>query len=599
MAKKNNNNPEVEPVKISKKGFLNISKMFNYTSKYKITFTVGTIFLVLSSLTTMAFPYVMGKLVDAAVGKGHGFFSSLNNIVIFLIIVLILQSIFSFLRIWLFSKVSENTIADIRLDLYNKMLELPVSFFEKSRVGELTSRLTNDVTQLQDSLSTSLAEFLRQIITLIVGVGIIFFISLKLTLFMLATFPFLVLAAFVFGKKIRAKSKNTQDQLATTMVVVEETLQAINTVKAFVNEVFESNRYQSELKKVTQNALSTSFWRAMFVSFVIFAIFGGIILVLWYGATLVQNNELKIGELTSFVIFTGFIGASVGGIGEIFSQLQKTMGASERIIEILQLDSEVYNNNVSAIADVDSMCEIKFNKLTFAYPSRLEYNVLDEISFDLLTNQKIALVGESGGGKSTIVQLLLRFYSPQNGTITLNGINVSELDLKWYRNLFGIVSQEVMLFGGTILDNIKYGNPHASEYEIIEAAKSAFAFDFINSFQDGFNTIVGERGVKLSGGQRQRIAIARALLKNPKILILDEATSALDSSAELEVQNALDNLMQNRTTLIIAHRLSTIKNADKILVLENGKILEQGSHDELIRNPNGKYNMLYTMQSKY
>ena len=243
---------------------------------------------------------------------------------------------------------------------------------------------------------------------------------------------------------------------------------------------------------------------------------------------------------------------------------------------------------------------LSIQNLEISFTQNEQKNVaVNNISIDVNKNEIVAIVGESGGGKSTIVQLLLRFYAPQNGDITLNGNNISDIDLKWYRNLFGIVSQEVMLFGGTILENIKYGNPGASENEIIEAAKSAYAFDFINSFQDGFHTIVGERGVKLSGGQRQRIAIARALLKNPKVLILDEATSALDSSSELEVQNALDNLMQNRTTLIIAHRLSTIKNADKILVLENGKILEQGSHDELIKNPNGKYNLLYTMQSKY
>jgi ABC-type multidrug transport system fused ATPase/permease subunit len=513
-----------------------------------------------------------------------------------LIGVLLVQAGFSFMRIWLFSLVSERSMADIRKALYQKLLTLSIPFFEKRRVGELTSRISADVALLQDIISITLAEFLRQIVTLFVGIGIIFYTSPKLTLFMLGTFPILIVVAFVFGKQLRKISKSTQDKLAEANVVVEETFQAISMVKAFVNEWFEIRRYNEALDKVVTNSLHGARLRGAFVSFVILAIFGGIVGVLWYGAKLVAANEMSVGALTSFIIYTTFIGASVGGIGEIYGQLQKTIGASERLFELLTEQGEISLEHQATTTTV-AVGAISFNDVRFAYPSRPEMEVLKGITFDIAQGQKIALVGQSGAGKSTIMQLLLRFYEVNAGQINIDQQNINDIDLATLRNSIGVVPQEVILFGGSIKENILYGKPTATEEEISHAASQANALNFIKSFPEGFDTLVGDRGIKLSGGQKQRIAIARAILKNPKILILDEATSALDNESEVLVQQALENLMVNRTTIIIAHRLSTIRHVDTIFVFSEGTIHEHGSHEALAKIENGFYANLLRVSS--
>ena len=582
---------EVDNKKITKEGLFKALFIFKYILPYKTYFGIGLIFLILSSLTTMIFPFATGKLVDASLKKNNLFFQEINNITLALILVLVAQATFSFMRIWLFSLVSEKSMSDIRKDLYKKMLTLSIPFFEKRRVGELTSRISSDVSQLQDIISITLAEFLRQIVTLIVGIVIIFITSPKLTLFMLGTFPFLIIIAIVFGKKLRGISKNAQDKLAEANVIVEETFQSISMVKSFVNEWFEIERYNNSLNKVVSNSLRGARLRGAFVSFIILAIFGGIVGVLWYGARLVGGGEMTVGALTSFIIYTTFIGASVGGIGEIYGQLQKTIGASERLREILIEDSEHSTTNKVINTTIESG-EISFKNVIFAYPSRPEMLVLKGINFNILKGQKIALVGQSGAGKSTIMNLLLKFYDINAGEIFVNNQNINDIDLSTLRNSIGVVPQDVVLFGGSIKENILYGNAAATEIDILKAAEQANALDFIKSFPQGFDTLVGDRGIKLSGGQKQRIAIARAILKNPKILILDEATSALDNESEVLVQLALENLMKNRTTIIIAHRLSTIRNVDTIFVFNDGIIQEQGSHSELIQIENGFYSNL-------
>jgi ABC-type multidrug transport system fused ATPase/permease subunit len=582
---------EVDNKKITKEGLFKALFIFKYILPYKTYFGIGLIFLILSSLTTMIFPFATGKLVDASLKKNNLFFQEINNITLALILVLVAQATFSFMRIWLFSLVSEKSMSDIRKDLYKKMLTLSIPFFEKRRVGELTSRISSDVSQLQDIISITLAEFLRQIVTLIVGIVIIFITSPKLTLFMLGTFPFLIIIAIVFGKKLRGISKNAQDKLAEANVIVEETFQSISMVKSFVNEWFEIERYNNSLNKVVSNSLRGARLRGAFVSFIILAIFGGIVGVLWYGARLVGAGEMTVGALTSFIIYTTFIGASVGGIGEIYGLLQKTIGASERLREILIEDSEHSTTNKVINTTIESG-EISFKNVIFAYPSRPEMLVLKGINFNILKGQKIALVGQSGAGKSTIMNLLLKFYDINAGEIYVNNQNINDIDLSTLRNSIGVVPQDVVLFGGSIKENILYGNAAATEIDILKAAEQANALDFIKSFPQGFDTLVGDRGIKLSGGQKQRIAIARAILKNPKILILDEATSALDNESEVLVQQALENLMKNRTTIIIAHRLSTIRNVDTIFVFNDGIIQEQGSHSELIQIENGFYSNL-------
>jgi ABC transporter fused permease/ATP-binding protein len=590
---------EIDKKKVTNKSLGVLRKLLYYIKPYQASYIWGIIFLLCSSLTFLSFPYVMGKLVDVSIGKSDGWFANINFIAGMLIGILVLQAIFSFFRTYLFSLVSENAMADIRTELYSKLVSLPLEFFEKRRVGELTSRISSDVTQLQDVLSLTLAEFFRQISVLLIGVGILLVTSTKLTLFMLLTFPVLVLVALFFGKSIRKLSKKTQDELAGASVVVEETLQTINTVKVFTNELFEINRYQKSLRNVVTNALLAARNRAAFVSLIIFALFGGIVLVLWFGAELVSKGEISIGDLTSFVIYTSFIGASVAGLGDMYGQLQKTIGASERIIEILGEESEVSFAESANVGDYKRYSGyVKFDAVKFSYPTRKDMQVLSEIDLEIFPGNKIALVGQSGSGKTTITQLLLRFYQPDAGEISIDNLNIKTLDITELRKNIGIVPQEILLFGGTIRENIGYGKPNATEEEIIEAARKANALNFILSFPEGLETLVGERGVKLSGGQRQRIAIARAILKNPPILILDEATSSLDAESEKQVQIALDELMKDRTTLIIAHRLSTIRSVDKILVLNQGSIVESGTHDELLKQENGVYRNLLSIQTQ-
>lgn len=583
--------------KISKDSFRRGIRIFSYVLPYKFKFLVGLGFLVLSSLTFMIFPLLTGKLVDSSTGNADWFLEDIDMIALGLFAVILAQGIFSFFRVYFFAQVSENAVADIRRDLYSKFMMLPIPFYEKRRVGEITSRITTDVAQVQDAMSITLAELFRQITTLFLGIIIILWTSIKLSMFMLATFPVLVALTLVFGRKIKSLSKKTQDELANTNVIVEETLQAINTVKAYTNENFEIGRYQHSLGKAVKAALSAANYRGAFISFVIVGLFGGIILVIWYGATLVQNGDLTIGELISFIIYTVFIGASVGGLGELYGKIQSALGATERIQEILAEPEESTDKTLRPLSEIRRVRgDISYNQVAFSYPTRPDIQVLRDINFSINSGEKIALVGPSGAGKSTIVQLLLRLYDVSQGSITVDGQDIRRMSLTELRANVGIVPQEVLLFGGSIRENIAYGRPEATEEEIIAAARKANAYDFISSFPEGLDTLVGERGIKLSGGQRQRVAIARAILKNPAILVLDEATSSLDSESEHLVQQAMDELMKNRTTIVIAHRLATIRKVDKILVIDGGEIVEEGSHEVLSINDNGIYANLLRLQ---
>ncbi len=568
--------------------------IFRFALPYRNYFIAGMIFLLLSSVTVLAFPYVTGKLVDAATGNVDWFDRDINFIALLLMGVLLLQGIFSYWRVMLFAYVSEYAMADIRKELYARIISMPMTFFEQRRVGELVSRITSDVTQLQDTLSLTLAEFFRQVATLIVGIAVIFITSPKLSLLMIATYPFLILLAIIFGRHIRKLSKKTQDALADANVVVEETFQSVNIVKAFTNEFFESSRFNRAIGSVVDFAIKAARYRAAFISFIILGLFGGIVLVLWYGAQLVYAGEMTIGGLTSFVLYTMFIGGAVGGMGEVYSKIQKTIGASERIQEILSDHPENIRGQEKSNVKLEG--HIRYEQISFAYPTRSDVPVLKQISFSLGKGERVALVGPSGAGKSTIVQLLAGFHQPNDGQIYLDKKPQPDYSLSDLRGNIGIVPQEVLLFGGTIRENIAYGKTSASETEIIAAAEKANAMEFISTFPQGMDTVVGERGVKLSGGQKQRIAIARAILKDPSILVLDEATSSLDSASEALVQQALDVLMKGRTSIIIAHRLSTIRKADRILVLNKGEIIESGNHETLMKNENGLYRHLVMLQ---
>ena len=563
--------------------------IFKYAGKNTWKFYLGLLFLLLTSVTALAFPKFMGMLVDCVNKKDSGL---ANQIALGLGLVLILQSVFSFFRLSLFVNFTENTLANVRLALYTNLVKLPMSFFSQKRVGELNSRISNDISQIQDTLTTTIAEFLRQFILIIGSFVMLASINIKLTIMMISVVPLVGVAAVFFGRFIRKYSKKVQDQVAESQVVVEETMQGISIVKAFANEWYEIERYTTKIREVVKVAIKGGQLRGYFASFIIVCLFGTIVAVVWYGVQLSIAGEITVGELFTFILYSSYVGASSGGIAELYAQMQKAIGATERVFELLEEIPEKINStenqNFPKIKG-----DVSFENVAFTYPSRKEIQVLKEVSFTALSGQKIAIVGPSGAGKSTIASLLLRFYDTTGGSITIDNKNILEYDLEALRGNMSIVPQDVILFGGTIKENIAYGKPNATDEEIMLAAKQANALQFIQGFPEQFETVVGERGIKLSGGQRQRIAIARALLKNPSILILDEATSSLDSESEKLVQEIL---MEGRTSIIIAHRLSTIRSADQILVLDQGQITEKGTHQELIAIENGIYKNLSNLQ---
>lgn len=566
--------------------------IFRYAGAHRWKFFVGLLFLLFTGGTALAFPKLMGMLVDCVKDKD---LSAANNVALLLLGILFLQSFFSFFRIFLFVNFTENTLANLRFALYANLIKLPMNFFTQKRVGELNSRISSDIAQIQDTLTTTIAEFLRQFILIIGGVILLASESIKLTLMMLAIVPLVAVAAVIFGRFIRKYSKKVQDTVAESQVIVEETLQGISNVKAFSNEWYEIGRYQSKIKEIVSIAIKGGQYRGYFASFIIFCLFGAIVGVVWFGVTLSIEGEMSVGQLITFVLYSTFVGASFGGIAELYAQIQKAVGATERVFELLDEKPEAIKNTQN-IFSLKLKGNVSFNHVGFSYPSRKEITVLSDVSFQATFGQKIALVGPSGAGKSTISALLLRFYDVDKGEIIIDEKNIQEYDLAELRGNMSIVPQDVILFGGSIKENIAYGKPDATFDEIKLAAQQANALEFINGFPEQFETLVGERGIKLSGGQRQRIAIARALLKNPSILILDEATSSLDSESEKLVQEALETLMKGRTSIIIAHRLSTIRSADTILVLNNGIIVEQGTHKTLMEVENGIYKNLSNLQ---
>lgn len=566
--------------------------IFKYADSHRWKFFIGLIFLLLTGGTALAFPKLMGMLVDCVKDKD---LTAANNVALGLIVILFLQSFFSFFRIYLFVNFTENTLANLRFALYSNLIKLPMNFFSQKRVGELNSRISSDISQIQDTLTTTIAEFLRQFILIIGGIILLATESIDLTLMMLAVVPLVAVAAVIFGRFIRKYSKKVQDTVAESQVIVEETLQGITNVKAFANEWYEIARYKSKIKEIVNIAIKGGQYRGYFASFIIFCLFGAIVAVVWFGVTLSIKGEMSVGQLITFVLYSTFVGASFGGIAELYAQIQKAVGATERVFELMEEQPENINGNKPVVTE-KIKGNVTFKKVGFSYPSRKEIEVLKGVSFTAKFGQKIALVGPSGAGKSTISALLLRFYDLNSGEIIIDDKSIYDYDLEQLRGNMSIVPQDVILFGGSIKENIAYGKPDATFEEIKVAAQQANALEFINGFPEQFETLVGERGIKLSGGQRQRIAIARALLKNPSILILDEATSSLDSESEKLVQEALETLMKGRTSIIIAHRLATIRSADSILVLNDGVIAEQGTHKELLEIENGIYKNLSNLQ---
>lgn len=598
---------ELPKAKINKQSIQQVIRLLSYLKPYRGKFLLGFIFLILSSASFFLFPLLMGRLIGTSTAPAQGsqlskeildyFPTELNTVALTLLGVLLIQAVFSYFRITLFVEVAEKGLADIRRDTYFKLITLPMNFFNQRRVGELNSRLSADLSQIQDAITTTLAEMIRQTITFIGGVVFLILVSGKLTLMLLSVLPVFVIIAVVFGRFIRKISRQAQDKLAESNTIVEETLQGIANVKAFVNESFEVGRYNKSIREVVSIAMRGAKYRGIFASFIIFCLLGTIVSVVWYGVHLVQIGEISMASMVTFILLSTFVGAAMGSFPELYATMQKAFGASERVLEILGEKNEP----ISMIDDENVIRQkihgsLEFNDIQFAYPSRSEISVLNGVSFKASAGEKVAIVGPSGAGKSTIAGLILRFYDAQAGRLLFDEKSASEFSLTDIRNQVAIVPQDVLLFGGSIYENIAYGKLNASREEVLSAARRANAHDFISGFPEAYETLVGERGVKLSGGQRQRIAIARALLKDPAILILDEATSSLDSESERLVQEALEELMKNRTSIIIAHRLSTIREADKIVVLEKGKVIESGTHDELLQIDQGLYRYLSGLQ---
>lgn len=568
-----------------------------YLMREKAVFIPSLIALFLTAGLALAFPYYLKELIGSPVDGLRNavppaeILEKINSVIIRLVAVLFLQAAIGFFRVQGFIRSGESALNRLRQDLFSHLLHLPVPYFQDQRSGALSNRVSSDLAVVRETLLTTVPQAVRQTVILIGGLIFIFVASWKLSLVMLGCIPVVVLLIAFFGRKVRNHSKAAQESLAEASTVIEESVQNIADVKAYTNEPFEHDRYSDSLASFLAVTLRGAKARGAFLSFIILVLFGTIAFVVWYGARMYSNGGITWENFFAFIIFSIFVGASLGSFPEIISQFNQTSGATDRLREILDMPGE----RETGSNEVTLSGQISLQDVSFTYASRPEIPVLRNISVNLPAGQRTAIVGASGAGKSTLFSLILGFNDPTSGNILFNGTNSQDVTLQCLRSQIAIVPQEVMLFGGTISENIAYGKPGATAGEIEAAAAMANAHDFISELPFSYNTLVGPRGTKLSGGQRQRIAIARAILADPIILLLDEATSALDSESERLVNEALERLMKGRTSLVIAHRLSTVRHADQILVVSKGKIVEQGNHDELIA-AEGTYRFLAETQ---
>jgi len=581
---------------MNKESIRSMLSLYRYLGRYKTIFIPSLIALFLTAALSLAFPYFLGELVGEpkdALTKGIDpgeVKSKIDSTIKILLVVLAVQALIAFFRVQGFIRSGESALNDIRRDVFSQLVHLPLSYHQKFRAGELSGRIAADLGILRDTLLTTIPQFARQSVILIGSIIFIFITSTKLSLIMLSVIPVVVLFVAIFGRKIRSFSKASQDALAESTVIIEESVQGVTELKSFTNEEFEKRRFRSSLDQFLEVTFKGAYARAAFISFIIFVMMGSIAVVVWFGAQMLNEGTISSIQFTRFVLFSIFVAASLGSLPEIISQFQKTAGATERIRELL---GETVEDEGGECVELNG--GVEFADVSFSYPSRPEANVLEGVNFSVNEGERVAFVGPSGGGKSTLFSLLLRLFKEDSGFVRFDGKPAGDLSLSCIRKSIAIVPQDVLLFGGSILENIAYGRPGASEEDIYEAARQANAYEFIEAFPEKFETLVGPRGVKLSGGQRQRIAIARAILANPKLLLLDEATSALDSENERLVQDALNRLMESRTSIIIAHRLSTVRDVDRLFVLSGGKIVESGTHDELM-NKEGMYQVLAKTQ---
>ncbi len=571
-----------------------LRRLLTFIRPYRKHFTIAMIGVVVSSGLGLVFPRIMGTLVDSALQPTLGEDTSkLDTIALLLLGIFFAQGAFSYLRIYFLSAMGEGIVADLRSHVYRHIMTLPVKFFDSRKTGEITSRLTSDVSVVQATVSSSLASTISQAITLIGGLVLMFVASVTLSTVVLSFLPITIVAAAVFGRRLRRISTEYQDKVADANASAEEAITANRVVKWFTAEDTEVRRYVAKVQESYRVALRRARLRALFSPFVQFVGFGTIALVMWVGGRRVISGSLTAGELVTFLLYTLTVAGAIGAFTGLYGQLQEALGASQRIFELLGEQSDVEDPSTPvSLSSVEG--RISLEEVGFRYSDR-DVDVLESVNLEVAPGEVVALVGPSGAGKSTIVQLIPRFFDPSSGRILIDGVDLRDLRLRDLRSYMAAVPQETQLFSGTIMENLLLGRPDATPAEVQEAAVAANAHEFIESFPSGYDTIVGERGVKLSGGQRQRVAIARALLNDPRILILDEATSSLDSESEATVQEALDRLMEGRTTLVIAHRLSTVRGADRLAVIDEGRIVQEGNHQQLIAE-GGLYSDLYHLQ---
>ncbi|PIQ95506.1 MAG: ABC transporter ATP-binding protein [Nitrospinae bacterium CG11_big_fil_rev_8_21_14_0_20_56_8] len=564
------------------------SRILSYARPYRGKIILAFFCLVFTSGINLLLPLVVKNMINAVMVVRDAV--ELNRLTVVGVVVVLLQAAFGIAHNYIFGFVGHRVTTDFRKDFFSHILTLSLGFFHSRRVGEILSRMSSDISVIQNALIAIPMAVLRQTITLVGALAIILFLNWKLTGLILLVLPPLMVFARVFGRRLRHLAANVQDRVAQAGVVLEEVVSSVKVVKSYNREPYEKNRFDRQIENAFDLAVAKLKISASFGPLILCLTFLVSALLIWFGGRQVMHGATTPGELAAFFLYALIIAGPIGTFVRLYTQTQEALGAVRRVYEIMDI-RPVVRNCAHPVVPQNVRGEIRFDRVTFGYTE--EAPVLNDVTFEVQAGQTVALVGPSGAGKSTLIQLLSRFFDPATGTVLLDGQDIRQLELKHYRDQFALVPQETLLFGGTVRENILYGKLDASEEELIAAARSAHAHDFIVKLEKGYQQEVGEKGVKLSGGERQRIAIARALLKNPRILVLDEATSSLDNQSEMLIQEALEKLMAGRTTFIIAHRLSTIHNADKIVVIDKGRVVETGNHKELMQNEKLYYH-LYT-----